>query len=70
MQHVCKAWVENAIKKIVSVEEQSRFLSTFGNIMYFLYCLFDVEHVYGQQFELLATNYLDSPCFITYLKKH
>jgi hypothetical protein len=45
MWHVCKVWVQNAIKKIVSVEKQSKVLSIFGNIMYSQYCLLDVEHV-------------------------
>jgi hypothetical protein len=34
MWHVYKTWVENAIKKIASVEERSRVLFAFESIMY------------------------------------
>ncbi len=39
--HVCKAWAKNVVKKIATMEDQTKVLSTFGQIMYSRACPLD-----------------------------
>jgi hypothetical protein len=70
--HVYKAWAENAVKKIISVEKRSRVLSTLGSIMYSRdYPLHAKPILWAkQQLEKLAPNYPNLTHFCEYLNQH
>jgi hypothetical protein len=70
--HVCKAWVENVIKKIISVEKRSRILSILRSIIYSQDCPFHAKLVLWakKQPEKLAPNYLNLTHFCEYLNQH
>jgi hypothetical protein len=57
--HVQKAWVENAIKKIINPQERSNFLSALGRIIYSWRCPIDAYLILWveQEIEMLLTNF-------------
>jgi hypothetical protein len=72
MWHVCKACVENAVKKIVIAEKRSRVLFALGSIMYSQDCPLHAEPVLWakQQFEKLAPDYPNLTHFCEYLNQY
>jgi hypothetical protein len=69
---VCKPWVENVVKKITSLEDQTKVLPTLGKIMYSQACPLDHELVLWAklQIDIMPTNYPNASSFIAYLKDH
>ncbi len=70
--HVRKAWVENAIKKIIMLEDHVLVLSIFNEVMYSCGCPIDTDVILWakQQIHLLATRYPNATRFMKYLQKH
>jgi hypothetical protein len=69
---VRKAWVENAIKKIIMLEDHVLVLSIFNEVMYSCGCPIDTDVILWakQQIHLLATRYPNATRFMKYLQKH
>jgi hypothetical protein len=69
--HAYKAWAENAVKKIASVERRSRVLSALGSIMYSRDCPLHAKPIlWAKQLGKLAPNYINLTHFCEYLNQH
>jgi hypothetical protein len=68
--HVCKAWAKNAIKKIPTMEDRTKVLSSLGQIMYSKACPLDHDLVLWVhlQIDIMTTKYRNASRFIEYLR--
>jgi hypothetical protein len=69
---VCKTWVEDVVKKIAKVEDQTKVLHALGQIMYSKACPMDYGPILWVQLQvdIVATKYPNASRFIEYLEDH